>query len=112
MRFFPLLFTEIRKIIEAQQLRGLAIEKLGIVKKITLYSKIAVPLILGALLKTQLMDIVLQSKAFDGSSDRTYLHESKLTRTDNIIIVCSLVLFTLMIYAYVVWDFGKFRGPV
>jgi energy-coupling factor transport system permease protein len=49
LRFFPLLFAEAQTILEAQRLRGLAFEDLGLLKRVSLYAKIAVPLILNAL---------------------------------------------------------------
>ncbi len=61
-------------------MRGLAFETMGPVKRLRVYAKIAVPLILGALVKSQMLDIVLQSKAFTGSPERTYLHEDAAGR--------------------------------
>ncbi len=59
LRFFPLLFQEISTIIEAQRLRGLALEKMGPAKRVTVYAKVAVPLILGAMVKSQQLEVVL-----------------------------------------------------
>ena len=53
LRFFPLFLEEIQGILEAQRLRGLALEKMGIIKKVTVYATIAVPLILNAMAKSQ-----------------------------------------------------------
>lgn len=98
LRFFPLLFAEIQTIIEAQRLRGLAMEKMGPIQRLRVYGKVAVPLILGALVKSQQLEVVLQSKAFTGSSERTYLHESILHSADWIVIVlCLLFLITSMV---------------
>ncbi|MFZ4729273.1 MAG: energy-coupling factor transporter transmembrane component T family protein, partial [Pseudanabaena sp.] len=82
LRFVPLLLEEVQSIIESQRLRGLNFEKMGWLKKARVYAKVAVPLILNSLSKSQKLEIVLQSKGFSGSSDRTYLHESALTMPD------------------------------
>ncbi len=82
LRFFPLLFGEIQTIIVAQRLRGLPLEKMGPVRKVRVYARIAVPLILGALVKAQALDIALQSRAFSGSADRTYLYDVRLEPGD------------------------------
>jgi energy-coupling factor transport system permease protein len=108
LRFFPLLFEEIQTIIEAQRLRGLAVEKMGPVKRVRVYGKVAVPLILGAMVKSQQLEVVLQSKAFTGSSDRTYLHESVLGSSDWAVIVLFLVLFALAAVLYFTIGFGRF----
>jgi energy-coupling factor transport system permease protein len=108
LRFFPLLFEEIQTIIEAQRLRGLAVEKMGPVKRVRVYGKVAVPLILGAMVKSQQLEVVLQSKAFTGDSDRTYLHQSILRRADHIVIAMFAVFFVLATVLYFSSGVGKF----
>ena len=112
LRFFPLLFSEIGNIIQAQRLRGLAMEKMNFIQRIKVYAKIGVPLILGAMVKSQQIEVVLQSKAFSGDPDRTYLHESVLNHLDYAI----LFLFTLLLIAALVlyfgWGVGRFSGPI
>jgi len=108
LRFFPLLFEEIQTIIEAQRLRGLAVERMGPVKRVRVYGKVAVPLILGAMVKSQQLEVVLQSKAFTGSGDRTYLHESILGRADWVFTILFLVLFIAAAVAYFAIGFGRF----
>lgn len=108
LRFFPMLFEEIQTIIEAQRLRGFAFETLGPLKRLRVYAKIAVPLILGALVKSQTLDIVLQSKAFTGSSQRTYLHETRLRAADYAVIAGSGLFVIVAAIAYCGWGIGRF----
>jgi energy-coupling factor transport system permease protein len=108
LRFFPLLFEEIQAIIEAQRLRGLAMEKMGPVKRVRVYARVAVPLILGAMVKSQQLEVVLQSKAFSGSPERTYLHESILRPADYMMIWFFIVLFVLVVFFYFGFGVGKF----
>lgn len=112
LRFLPLLFEEIQTIIEAQRLRGLAMEKMGPVKRIRVYGRVAVPLILGAMAKSQQLEVVLQSKAFTGSSDRTYLHESVLRTADWVAIAlfAALLVFAAVLYFWL--GVGKFAWLV
>ncbi|HOT92447.1 MAG TPA: energy-coupling factor transporter transmembrane component T [Anaerolineae bacterium] len=112
LRFFPLLFEEIQSIIEAQRLRGLAFETMGPVKRVRVYAKVAVPLILGAMVKSQMLEVVLQSKAFSGSPDRTYLHESRLGVGDYILFAFFALFFVAAIVAYFGWGIGRFGKPV
>jgi energy-coupling factor transport system permease protein len=111
LRFLPLLLGEIQSIIEAQRLRGLAMEKMGAVKRIRVYSKVAVPLILSAMVKSQQLEVVLQSKAFSGSPVRTFLHESILRPADYAIIGLFVLLFVAALVAYFAFGFGTFAGP-
>lgn len=75
LRFLPLFLGELETIIEAPKLRELAVEKMGLVSRLKIYSSVAVTLILNAMAKSQKLSIILQSKAFSGSSNRTYLHK-------------------------------------
>ncbi len=111
LRFFPLLFSEIGNIIQAQRLRGLAMEKMNIIKRVTVYAKVAVPLILGAMVQSQQLEIVLQSKAFSGDPDRTYLHESILSPLDYSVLIFFAVFLLAAFISRVIWGFGAFGGP-
>jgi len=108
LRFVPLLLEEVQSIIESQRLRGLNFEKMGVFQKAQVYAKVAVPLILNSLSKSQKLEIVLQSKAFSGSSNRTYLHESALTIPDYVLMIGSVVLFIVAIALYFGFGIGKF----
>ena len=111
LRFFPLLFQEISTIIEAQRLRGLALEKMGPMKRVSVYAKVAVPLILGAMVKSQQLEVVLQSKAFSGDPDRTYLHETFLGWRDYALMVFFTIFFVVSFVLYFTLGLGKFSGP-
>ncbi|MGC9522247.1 MAG: energy-coupling factor transporter transmembrane component T family protein [Anaerolineae bacterium] len=112
LRFFPLLFNEIQSIIEAQRLRGLAFERMGPIQRVRIYAKVAVPLILGAMIKSQMLEVVLQSKAFSGSPDRTYLHESRMGPGDYGLLAFSALFLVVAIVSYVALGVGKFLGPI
>lgn len=108
LRFFPLLFDEIQSIIEAQRLRGLAYERMGPITKLRVYAKVAIPLILGALMKSQMLEVVLQSKSFSDDPDRTFLHESKLGPTEYAVFAFFGLFFIGALAAYFGWGVGKF----
>jgi len=110
LRFFPLLFARTQAIIEAQRLRGLAFETMGPVKRLRVYARIVVPLILGALNESQMLDVVLQSRAFDGSPDRTYLHDSRLIAADYALFGLFGLFLLAAIIGYIVFGFGRFTG--
>ncbi len=112
LRFFPLLFEEAQAILEAQRLRGLPLESWGPLKRLRVYAKIAIPLILAALVKSQTLEVVLQSKAFSGSPQRTYLHESKLGAMDYVIMVFLSTCLILVLLAYALLDVGRLSGPI
>ncbi len=111
LRFVPLLFDEAQTIIEAQRLRGLAVEQMKALQRWRVYARVAVPLILGSLVKSQQLEIVLQSKAFSGNAKRTYLHETHLRRVDKIVMVVTSLLGIAALAAYYGWGIGAFGHP-
>ncbi|MCF3648567.1 energy-coupling factor transporter transmembrane component T family protein [Synoicihabitans lomoniglobus] len=82
LRFFPLIFDEIQAVMQTQRLRGFAPEELSAPRRVRIYAKVAVPVILSALHKAQQTEVVLQAKGFSGSADRTYLHTAELGAKD------------------------------
>ncbi|MFP4266767.1 MAG: energy-coupling factor transporter transmembrane component T family protein [Spirochaetaceae bacterium] len=108
LRFFPLLFDEIHTIIEAQRLRGLPMEKMGPVKRVKVYAKVAIPLILTSMVESQMIEVVLQSKAFTGSPDRTYLHESLISKEDVAMFTFFGLFLVIATVSYFVWGVGRF----
>ena len=95
LRFLPLVLAEAAALIEAQRLRGLDLEKLGLWARGRAYARVAVPLVLGALIKSQQLEVVLQSKAFSGSAERTYLEPLELRTRDRVVIGTSALLMLL-----------------
>ena len=81
---------------------------MGPVQRVRVYGKVAVPLILGAMVKAQQLEVVLQSKAFTGDPNRTYLHESVLRTADWAAIIFFAAFFVVMLALYFWIGLGKF----
>lgn len=111
LRFVPLLFDEARTIIEAQRLRGLALEKMGILQRLNVYSRLAVPLVLGAMVRSQQLEVVLAARAFSGSADRTYLHETRLRAIDYVILVTCVIAVVLAAGMRITQGIDAFTRP-
>jgi energy-coupling factor transport system permease protein len=58
--------------------------------------------------KAQQMEVVLQSKAFSGSSDRTYIHRSELEYTDWLLIAAMAAVLVAAIVLYWTLGLGRF----
>ena len=112
LRFFPLLVEEIQSILEAQKLRGLALNKVSFKKKAIIYLNLAVSLILNSMAKTNQIEIVLQSKSFSGSSNRTYLHESSFNNFDYLTISFLITFLMFVIFVYFWYGIGEFSWLV
>ena len=110
LRFLPLVLSEAAALLEAQRLRGLALERLSFWARGRAYARIAVPLVLGALIKSQQLEVVLQSKAFSGSAERTYLVPLQLRARDWLVMSAAAVIVVVALIlrlAYGVGAFGK-----
>lgn len=110
IRFFPLLFSEAQGIIDAQRLRGLAVEKMNFLKRARIYAGTAVPLILSALMKSQQLEIALYSKAFSISPQRSNYHEIKFQPRDAIVIAWGVGTLAVVLYLYMQFGIGQFTG--
>ncbi len=110
MRFFPLLFAEAQGIIDAQRLRGLAVEKLNIMRRARVYAATVAPLILSALMKSQQLEIALYSKGFSVSPRRSAYHEIQFRVADGIAMALGLTVLGLAIYLYVRFGIGQFTA--
>lgn len=108
LRLFPLLLEELQSIIEAQRLRGLAVEKMNLIKRTQVYATIAVPLILNGMVKSQKLEIILQSKAFSGNANRTFLSESLLNPLDRLVIAFFIILLIVVMFLYFAFGVGRF----
>ncbi len=108
VHFFPLLFDEARGIVEAQRTRGLAPEELGLLAKVAFYGRIAVPLILGAMVRAQRLEMVLQAKGFSPQGQRSSLHEVRLSGWERIALFLALPLGVGALWAYFRWGVGRF----
>ena len=108
LRFFPMLSEQIQMIIEAQRLRGLAAEKMNIIQRMRVYSRVGIPLVLNAVAKSQQLDVVLQSKGFSGSAERTYCNEADLTREDHFFMALLAAFFVAALVLYFTAGVGRY----
>ena len=100
----PALEDEALVIIEAQKLRGLrAFEEGSLWDKLKAYPALAIPLIIAALRRSQLMSFAMDSRAFGAYSGRTWLEPVKMSAADWRALAVSLVFCTLIL----VLNFGK-----
>ena len=108
-RFVPLLLGELESMKEAQRLRGIDVDRVGIVGKVTLLARLLVPLILNCLTKAQHMEIALQAKAFSGSMNRTQLNpgRERLRMVERALILLCLALPAAALAARLVYGLGE-----
>ncbi len=109
LRFVPLLVDDAQTMVEAQRLRGIVPEHLAWRQRLQLYGSMVTPLILGALVKAQTLDWVLQARAFGLPQNRTYLHTSRLRWYDGLALLGAGAVVAAAVFAYRAWGWGPFR---
>ncbi|MCL4459625.1 MAG: energy-coupling factor transporter transmembrane protein EcfT [Chloroflexi bacterium] len=97
-RFIPVLLAQTNTILNAQKLRGLEVEKAGLVKKVTAYAPLAVPVILGAFRNSEQLEMVLECRGFAQATNRTSLYEIVWKREDTVAILLFVLLIVVAIY--------------
>ena len=79
----PVFEEEARNIMDAQKLRGLrAFGKDSFIAKFRAYPALAIPLLLGAMRRSRLMGIVMDSRAFGAYKTRTWPEKKRMTVID------------------------------
>jgi energy-coupling factor transport system permease protein len=96
-RFVPLLMSQTDTILNAQKLRGLAVEKANLIKRITAYAPLAIPVILGAFRNSEQLEIVLATRGFTDITNRTSLYEIGWENRDTVAVSVMGFVFVLAI---------------
>lgn len=96
-RFVPLLMSQTDTILNAQKLRGLAVEKANLAKRITSYAPLAVPVILGAFRNSEQLEMVLACRGFTDVEERTTLYDIGWQLRDSVALVLMLLVLFLAI---------------
>jgi energy-coupling factor transport system permease protein len=107
LRFLPLILQEAQAVSEAQRLRGLPLEHMGMFRRGRAYARMVVPLFLGTMVRSQQLEMVLLSRAFPGTRDRTFLHDSGLGLADYAVMAVSVLGTLLGLSAFFLWGVGR-----
>ncbi|SHH39628.1 energy-coupling factor transporter transmembrane component T family protein [Thermosipho atlanticus] len=98
MRFIPILFDEIDRIIKAQIARGAKFDQPGLRYKIKGLVIIIIPLLISAIRKAEEISIALQARKY-GIGPRTSYYVLEWTKKDSLFL--SLTLFSL--FTIIIW---------
>lgn len=92
IRFLPMLREEIRDLLVAIQLRGIDIKNIPIKERISLYSYLFNPLLVGTLLKAERLSIAMEMRGFRAYDKRTSYLVLKFTKLDYLIMFFSIAI--------------------
>lgn len=94
IRFLPILSQEIKDSLTAIQLRGVDIKTIPIRKRISVYSYIFTPILVGTLLKAEKLSTAIEMRGFRAYDNRTSYLILKMSKWDYIVISIT-ILFTI-----------------
>lgn len=94
IRFLPLLTEEVKDSLIALQLRGIEVNNMPLKKRISLYSHIFTPILVGTILKAERLSVAIEMRGFRAYDSRTSFLVLKMSKWDYLIIF-SIVVFTL-----------------
>lgn len=98
LRFIPIIQENRDRILNAQKLRGLNIEKAGFFSKMRAYIPLFVPLIVSAMKMSEELEVAIESRAFSTDRPRTYYKELPLSKWDKIAIAIMIAYFPTHIW--------------
>jgi energy-coupling factor transport system permease protein len=85
INLIPAFEDEARFIMDAQKIRGMrAFEEGSVLDKFKAYPALAVPLIIGAMRRAQLMRVAMDARGFGAFPAKTYLEDLRMTAGDYI----------------------------
>ncbi|MCF6465526.1 energy-coupling factor transporter transmembrane component T family protein [Clostridium sp. Cult2] len=99
IRFLPILTEEIKDSLTAIQLRGIEINNIPIKKRISIYSYIFNPILVGTILKAEKLSTTIEMRGFRAYDSRTSYLVLKMSKWDYFIIFISII-FTICYIAF------------
>ncbi len=99
IRFVPVLAEEAQTIMDAQRSRGLELDKGGFLSRIRKYIPILLPLIINSIRRSLELAEAMESRAFGATKKRTNLYELKMSKPDYFVLIISICVLILAIYA-------------
>jgi energy-coupling factor transport system permease protein len=83
LNLIPSFQAEVRLIMEARKLRGVkSFETGGLLAKLKEYKAIALPLMIKAMRKAQIVSLAMDTRAFGAYKTRTWLHQTRMAAID------------------------------
>ncbi|HID16630.1 MAG TPA: energy-coupling factor transporter transmembrane protein EcfT [Candidatus Atribacteria bacterium] len=100
LRFIPLLQSEVERIAKAQMARGIELNKGNMIKRLSNYIPILIPLFLSSFRRAEELAIAMEARCFKGGEGRTKLRELKMKKSDYIYLI-SIVFVVILILFFI-----------
>jgi energy-coupling factor transport system permease protein len=106
LRYIPAFFGTFQLISDAQQARGLRLDRGGWLKRLRAYLPILVAMIIAALRTMDNLSRALEARALGAAPQRTSLKTLALTRRDWAVLIAGGLAAIILLLARLAWKFG------
>ena len=103
LHFLPLLREEAQDVMCAVQMRGTKMKKTPVRQRAQVYLKMAVPIVAGAIRRSEQMSVAMEARAFRAMPRRTSMRRLVMKKSDWICLIVFTVLLALIITASELW---------
>lgn len=97
LRFVPTLADEASAIMDAQSLRGGALDEGSLAQRLRSVSSVVVALLASGLRHAEGLSRALDARCYEGGEGRTHLHEQRLGRTDGVAALATAAFVALLV---------------
>ncbi|MGY3839278.1 energy-coupling factor transporter transmembrane component T family protein [Bacillus atrophaeus] len=97
LRFIPTIVEEAEKIMEAQKARGAQMNNKGLIKRISGYIPIIIPLIVSSVQRAERLSLAIDARGYGNGKERTRYHQLIYCKNDYIAFVISFVFFLILL---------------
>lgn len=104
LRMFPMVTEEMSNISTAQTIRG--VDKKGFSNTFKAFKMASMPLMINSLRRSRTMGLAIESKGFGKRAWKEYYQDFKLTKTDILVLVLTIVALAACIYIRYVLGLG------
>lgn len=109
LQLTTILLDEYKTILQAQKSRGLRTD-VNVLKRISAYAAILIPLTLSTLNKVQIRAIALESRGFSTPVDKTWPYDLRFKKHDYLFMTGIIIFTILFLYVYLVYGFSPLSG--
>ena len=107
----PTFSDEIQVIMDAQKMRGMTVFEEGKLReKIKGWTTLIVPLVIGAMRRSQQMGVAMDTRAFGASKKRTYIEELKTRPSDWIALAVSILIAAGLLFCNYAIAFTRIKA--
>ena len=82
LHFLPLLREESRDVMYAVQMRGTRVQGTSLKNRLGVYLRVAVPIVAGAIRRSEQMSVAMETRAFRSRPKRTSMRRLRMRRSD------------------------------